>query len=329
MSPVVCGRVRAKQDRLGDVNGAKVMGIVIHGDAAFAGQGVVQETFNMSGLDGYNTGGTLHIIVNNQIGFTTNPEDGRSTQYATDVAKMLQVPIFHVNGEHPDSVAQAVKLAMEFREAFRKDVVIDMYCYRRYGHNEGDEPAFTQPEMYRKIRKRKTVREAYLDNLYKLGEIGQDEADRVAVERRERLERELGLARAPDFVIPQTSFGEGNWEGFVGGTYDSVPEAATAVPKEQLVRLLESIGTLPEDLKPHSKVKRLFGQRVAASRGEQALDWAAGELLAYATLLNEGRRVRLAGQDSRRGTFSHRHAFVIDGNTGRAWSPLSELADGE
>ena len=327
VSPVVCGRVRAKQDRLGDRDGAKVMGIVIHGDAAFAGQGVVQETFNMSELEGYKTGGTLHIIVNNQIGFTTDPHEGRSTQYATDIAKMLQVPIFHVNGEHPEAVAQAVNLAMEFREAFRKDVVIDMYCYRRYGHNEGDEPAFTQPELYRKIRKRKSVREAYLDNLYKLGELDKAEADRIAVERRERLEQELGLARAPDFVAPRTSFGEGNWEGYVGGAADRVPEVATAVPKDKLVQLLGQIAEIPDDFKPHSKVKRLFAQRGAAARGEGTLDWAIGELLAYASLLGEGRRIRLAGQDARRGTFSHRHAFVIDNESGRPWSPLTAMGD--
>ena len=327
VSPVVTGRVRAKQERLGDRDGAKVMGIVIHGDAAFAGQGVVQETFNMSELEGYHTGGTLHIIVNNQIGFTTDPNEGRSTQYATDVAKMLQVPIFHVNGEHPESVAQAVNLAMEFREAFRKDVVIDMYCYRRYGHNEGDEPAFTQPELYRKIKKRKSVREAYLDNLYKLGEVGKDKADRIAVERRERLEQELGVARSPDFVAAPTSFGEGNWRGFVGGSDEAVPEAPTAVPKDKLVKLLETLATIPDDFKPHSKVKRLFAQRAAAARGEQPLDWAAGELLAYSSLLSEGRRVRLSGQDVRRGTFSHRHAFVTDNEDGRRWSPLTQLAD--
>ena len=327
VGPVVTGRVRAKQDRLGDRDGAKVMGIVIHGDAAFAGQGVVQETLNMSELEGYKTGGTLHIIVNNQIGFTTDPHDGRSTQYATDVAKMLQVPIFHVNGEQPEAVAQAVNLAMEFREAFRKDVVIDMYCYRRYGHNEGDEPAFTQPELYRKIRKRKSVREAYVDNLYKLGEIKKAEADRISVERRERLEQELGVARSPDFVAPRTSFGEGNWRGFVGGADEKVPEVPTAVPKDKLVQLLEQLSVIPEDFKPHPKIKRLFAQRAAAATEEQPLDWAAGEMLAYASLLGEGRRIRLAGQDARRGTFSHRHAFLTDNEDGRKWSPLTRLTD--
>ncbi len=327
VGPVVTGRVRAKQDRLGDRDGAKVMGIVIHGDAAFAGQGVVQETLNMSELEGYKTGGTLHIIVNNQIGFTTDPHDGRSTQYATDVAKMLQVPIFHVNGEQPEAVAQAVNLAMEFREAFRKDVVIDMYCYRRYGHNEGDEPAFTQPELYRKIRKRKSVREAYVDNLYKLGEIKKAEADRISVERRERLEQELGVARSPDFVAPQTSFGEGNWRGFVGGADEEVPEVPTAVAKDKLVKLLEQLSMIPEDFKPHPKIKRLFAQRAAAATEELPLDWAVGEMLAYASLLSEGRRIRIAGQDARRGTFSHRHAFLTDNEDGRKWSPLTRLTD--
>ncbi len=327
VSPVVMGRVRAKQERKGDRDGAKVMGIAIHGDAAFAGQGVVQETFNMSGLEGYNTGGTLHIIVNNQIGFTTNPEDGRSTQYATDIAKMLHIPIFHVNGEHPEAVAQAVNLAMEFREAFRKDVVIDMYCYRRYGHNEGDEPAFTQPELYKKIRKRKSVREAYLDNLYKLGELSPEEAERISVARRERLEQELGVARSPDFVFAQASYGEGNWQGFVGGADEAVPEVETAVAKEKLVDLLNQLAEVPDDFTPHPKVKRLFAQRKAMAAEEVPLDWAAGELLAYSTLLSEGRPVRLSGQDARRGTFSHRHAFLTDNETGVAWSPLQRMAE--
>ncbi len=198
VDPVVVGRVRAKQDRFGDRERHRGLGILIHGDAAFAGEGVVQETLNMSRLAGYETGGTLHIVVNNQLGFTTLPEESRSSPYATDVAKMLQIPIFHVNGEHPEAVAQAIQLAAEFREHFKSDVVIDMYCYRRYGHNEGDEPAFTQPLLYKTIRKRKSVREGYLDNLLsgESCEITREQADQIAVERRQRLEDELGAARA-------------------------------------------------------------------------------------------------------------------------------------
>jgi 2-oxoglutarate dehydrogenase E1 component len=328
VDPVVSGRVRAKQDRYHDLDRTRGMGILIHGDASFAGQGIVQESLNMMALDGYKTGGTLHIVVNNQIGFTTSPGEGRSTQYATDVAKMLQIPIIHVNGEHPEAVAQAIYLALEFRAEFHSDVVIDMYCYRRYGHNEGDEPAFTQPALYKLIRKRKSVREGYLDNLYNLGQITPEQADQIAIERREALESALGEARSEnsDAQTIDLMTGQGFWKPYRGGRDVDAPEAETKVDRSKLVRLLESLNHLPHGFTPHSKFKRFFSQRDEMIRGEKPLDWAAGEALAFATLLDEGRHIRLTGQDSERGTFSHRHAVLHDVETGGHYIPLRNLS---
>ncbi len=326
VSPVVIGRVRAKQDRFGDEHRKRGMGILIHGDAAFAGQGVVQETFNLSQLGGYRTGGSLHIIVNNQIGFTTDPEDARSTHYSSDVAKMLQIPIFHVNGEHPEAVAQAIKLAMAFRDEFAQDVVIDMYCYRRHGHNEGDEPAFTQPLMYKAIRKRISVREGYLQNLGGENGVSQEEADRIVKERTERLESELGAARAPDYQTIDISYGQGIWQGYKGGPDNSVPQMPTAVDREVLRGLLQKLSSLPGAFNPHPKIARMMQARAQVASGERALDWAAGEALAFATLLTEGTRVRLCGQDVGRGTFSHRHVVLHDVDNGRKHVPLRHLS---
>src|SRR5882724_6013433 len=230
VNPVVIGRTRAKQDRAGDVTRSKKIALLIHGDAAFAGEGVIQETLNMSQVDAHTTGGTIHVIINNQIGFTTPPSQARSTTYATDVAKMLQIPIFHVNGEDPEAVAQVVRLAMDFRDTFLRDVVIDMYGYRRYGHNEADEPAFTQPLMYAAIAERKSVRDGYLEHLLKLGGMTVEEADRIAVERREHLEAELGEARRKDYKRTQDWLG-GYWKGYRGGPEADVPEADTAIER--------------------------------------------------------------------------------------------------
>ncbi|MGF1508662.1 MAG: 2-oxoglutarate dehydrogenase E1 component [Myxococcota bacterium] len=327
VNPVVMGRIRAKQDRHHDVHRNLGLGILIHGDASFAGQGVVQETLNMSALEGYRTGGILHIILNNQIGFTTNPTDGRSTQYATDVAKMLQVPIIHVNGEHPEAVAQAVHLALEFRETFSQDVVIDMYCYRRYGHNEGDEPSFTQPGMYEVIRNRKSVRDGYLDNLYEMGNVTSEEADRIAVERRDRLEAELGIARQEPTTQDMSS-GQGFWKGFQGGRDADTPTVDTSLSADELSRLLTRLTELPHDFEPHPKLKRILSMRREMAEGHRELDWSAGEALAYASLLHRGTRIRLTGQDSERGTFSHRHSVLHDYKTGRELNVFSLIEGG-
>ncbi|MEM9294043.1 MAG: 2-oxoglutarate dehydrogenase E1 component [Acidobacteriota bacterium] len=327
VAPVAMGRVRAKQDHFGDTERNRAMAIVIHGDAAFAGQGVVQEMLNMSLLPAYFTGGTLHLIVNNQIGFTTPPESARSVHYATDVAKMLQTPIFHVNGEHPEAVAHTVSMAMEYRRKFHSDVIIDMYCYRLYGHNEGDEPSFTQPVLYEKIRQRKTVREAYIDSLVKLGDIDREEADRVATARREVLEVELQKAGDPSWSPQQVSSGAGAWSSYRGGLDSEVEDIATRFDSEQLARLLREQTEVPEGFQVHRKLQRLlFKARREMADGNRPLDWSAGESLALATLLEEGHSVRLTGQDAGRGTFSHRHAVLHDSENGNTYLPLTRFA---
>ncbi|HYO96098.1 MAG TPA: 2-oxoglutarate dehydrogenase E1 component [Polyangiaceae bacterium] len=324
VDPVVIGRTRAKQDRVDDLTRSKKIGLMIHGDAAFAGEGVIQETLNLSQLDAYTTGGTIHVIVNNQIGFTTPPSQGRSTTYATDVAKMLQIPVFHVNGEDPEAVAQVVRLAMDFRDTFLRDVVIDMYGYRRHGHNETDEPAFTQPILYRAIQERKSVRDGYLEHLLKLGGLTREEADRIAVERRDHLESELGEARRKDYVRTHDWLG-GYWKGYRGGPEVDVPEVTTAIDKARIAELTERQNTLPADFHPHKQIEKLVAQRRAMGQGERPFDWGSAELLAFASLVTDGTRVRLTGQDSGRGTFSQRHAVLHDFHDGHAYVPLCHL----
>ncbi|MFQ5755232.1 MAG: 2-oxoglutarate dehydrogenase E1 component [Acidiferrobacterales bacterium] len=323
IGPVVLGRTRAKQDRFEDPEGSRAMAILLHGDAAFAGQGVVQEILNMSELPGYRTGGTVHIILNNQIGFTTLPEQSRSSQYATDVARMLQIPIFHVNGEQPEAVHQVIYLAMEFRARFKKDVVIDMYCYRRYGHNEGDDPSFTQPLLYQAIGKQISVRAAYVENLLKLGGITRQEADDIATRSHSRLEADLAEARSVDYEYHEQPAGRGIWRPYV----QKRPLADTGVPEEQLRTLLLSLTHLPDGFRPHRRLLPFFKAREAVARGERALDWGTAEALAFASLVSDGFRVRLSGQDSERGTFSHRHAVCHDVETGKSYTPLQHVTE--
>ncbi|HLU81987.1 MAG TPA: thiamine pyrophosphate-dependent enzyme, partial [Trueperaceae bacterium] len=255
VNPVVLGRTRAKQDRRADAKRETVVPVLIHGDAAFIGEGVVQETLNMSGLEGYRVGGAIHVIVNNQVGFTTGPRQGRSTTYASDVAKMLQSPIFHVNGEDPEAVAQVVELAMDFRNEFKRDVVIDMYCYRRLGHNEADEPAFTQPVMYSKIAKRVSVLEAYRDHLLELGGVSLEEADQIADARRHLLEQELSAARKEDYKLHYSTM-EGIWKDYVGGWDSDVPEEDTAITSAQAAGWLRDLTVVPEEFNLNPKIKR-------------------------------------------------------------------------
>jgi 2-oxoglutarate dehydrogenase E1 component len=324
VGPVLMGRVRAKQDRLGDTERRQVLPILIHGDAAFAGQGVVAEMLNSSELPGYSVGGTVHIIVNNQVGFTTSPESSRSTMYPSDVAKLLQIPIIHVNGEHPAAVAQAIKIAMDFRQKFQKDVVIDMWCYRLHGHNEGDDPAFTQPVMYSAIRKRKTVRESFVDNLRSLGEVTEDEAREIKADSRRRLEEGLLKVKTPDFVY-ELDTGKGVWAKYKGGHSRDVVQVDTAVPAPVLKEALLKQAQCPEKFTPHPKIQRLFDQRTLMANGEKGLDWGAAESLAFATLLLEGVGIRLSGQDSGRGTFGHRHSVLHDFENGDLFLPLNHL----
>ncbi len=324
VNTVVLGRTRAKQDRRGDSARERVMPVLIHGDAAFIGQGIVQETLNLSGLEGYRVGGALHVIVNNQIGFTTGERQARSTTYASDVAKMLQSPVFHVNGEDPEAVAQVVQLATDFRREFKRDVVIDMYCYRRLGHNETDEPAFTQPVMYGKVRKRKSVREAYRDKLLSLGGVSMREAEQIAEDRRQRLEAHLSEARKEDFQLVYSTL-QGVWQDYVGGVDAEVPDADTTITREQASAWLEELARVPDGFNLNPKLKRALAARLEMAKGNAPLDWAAGEALAFASLVATGRRVRLSGQDSERGTFSHRHSVFHDTEDGHEHVPLLEL----
>jgi len=325
VNPVALGRMRCWQDRGGDLRHETGMCILIHGDSAFAGEGIIQETLNLSRLDPYTTGGTLHIVVNNQIGFTTTPAQYCSTHYCTDVARMLMSPIFHVDGEDPEAVAQVVNLAMEFRKQFKRDVVIDMYCFRKRGHNEGDEPAFTQPLLYREIAQRRSVRENYLDRLVSTGGVTLDDGERIAQERRERLETALTEARSKPQVRPASVL-RGLWSNYRGGPDKSVPDVDTGVDKARLQHLLERLCAVPEGFKIHPKLEKLFEQRLEMAADLRALDWSAAETLAFATLATDGARIRMTGQDCERGTFSHRHAMLHDYQTGQRHMPLQHLA---
>jgi len=325
VNPVALGRMRSMQDRIGDVKHEKGVVFLIHGDASFAGQGIVMETLNMSELGGYRTGGTLHIIVNNQIGFTSVPFESRSSTYCTDIAKLLQSPIFHVNGEDPEAVAQVVEIAMEFRRTFKRDVVIDMYCYRKRGHNEGDEPFFTQPYMYSLIKKRKGIRDHYLDGLLNFGEITKAEADDIEVKRRDYLEDALSEARARPQVRPPSVL-RGIWSNYRGGPDKHVPEVDTGVERDQLVNLAEKLCHVPKGFTPHPKFTKFFDARMKMVNGETPIDWGTGEILAFASLATEGARVRLSGQDCQRGTFSHRHAVLHDYKTDSLYFPLKNLS---
>ncbi|MCB1043002.1 MAG: 2-oxoglutarate dehydrogenase E1 component [Acidobacteria bacterium] len=325
VTPVAFGRVRAKQDRFGDKRHERALALVIHGDAAFAGQGVTQESLNLSRLDGYATGGAIHVILNNQIGFTTLPHDSRSTQYCTDVARMLQVPIFHVNGENPEAVAQVIQLAMDFRQKFKMDVVIDMYCYRKYGHNEGDDPTFTQPKIYEIIKNLPTVREAYIANVLKMGEITQAEADQIAEESKARLEADLATSKEESYTYTHFREGMDIWGKYRGGPDADTPDVATCVDITALSDYLTRITHVPDTFSAHPKIMRFLDQQREMSEGKQPLNWGTAELLAYASLVAEGTRVRLSGQDSGRGTFSHRHAILFDTKNGQTYVPLQHV----
>ena len=326
VNTVALGRTRARQDRADDAERRRGLCVLIHGDAAFAGEGVVQETLNLSDLEGYRTGGTLHIILNNQIGFTTNPGEGRSSLYASAVARMLQIPIFHVNGEDPEAVAQVVQLAVDFRTQWQRDVVIDLFCYRRHGHNENDEPKFTQPLMYRGMKTRPSVRDRYLERLTGFGQVTRDEADRIEQQRRDALEAELGKAREKDYK-PATVRLEPYWDPYFGGPVEKADEVGTALPRKQLAEMLKRLNSPPEGFTPHGTIERELKARREMAAGQRSLNWAAAESLAIGTLAAIDKvRVRMSGQDSQRGTFSHRHAVLHDVENGQVFFPLRRLA---
>ncbi|GFE61499.1 2-oxoglutarate dehydrogenase E1 component [Geobacter sp. AOG2] len=318
VNPVVEGKSRARQDRYGADGTQRVLPLLIHGDAAFAGQGSIMEVLNMSQLEGYGTGGTVHVVLNNQIGFTTLPKDARSTRYATDVAKMLACPIFHVQGEAPESAVHATRLAMEYRQTFGRDVVIELICYRRHGHNEGDEPAFTQPLMYRQITTRPPVNRIYADTL---AEAGVDATELAGIEQGIASRLDKALETEPQAM--KIGFHQ-QWSD-IGREYRPFDDE-TGVPAEKLLSLARTLVELPTGFTPHAKILTLIKKRLEAVVNGSGLDWGNAETLAYATLLDEGIPVRLSGQDSRRGTFNHRHCVLHDVTTGASHTPLMATA---
>ena len=328
--PVVLGKVRAKQDQLHDiVERNQVLPLLIHGDAAFAGQGVIAECFGLSGLKGHRTGGSIHFIVNNQIGFTTYPRYSRSSPYPSDVAKMIEAPIIHVNGDDPEAVVYAAKIAIEFRQKFHKPVVIDMFCYRRYGHNEGDEPGFTQPLMYQKIRSHKSTLDLYTDKLVTEGVIARGEADKQTADWRERLDAEFEAAQS--YKPNKADWLDGRWAGLrpAGDMIDDPRRGQTGIDFEKLKQLGDRLTAIPEGFNVHKTIQRFVEGRRKMIESGADLDWAMAEALAFASLVDEGHPVRLSGQDSERGTFSQRHSVLIDQETEARLVTLNNIRDGQ
>ncbi|MGZ4727073.1 MAG: multifunctional oxoglutarate decarboxylase/oxoglutarate dehydrogenase thiamine pyrophosphate-binding subunit/dihydrolipoyllysine-residue succinyltransferase subunit [Acidimicrobiales bacterium] len=318
VDPIVAGLARAKMDLIDPPGRYPVLPIMIHGDAAFAGQGVVAETLNLSMIKGYRVGGTVHLIINNQLGFTTPPYSARSSEYPTDVAKMVQAPIFHVNGDDPEACVRVARLAFAYRQEFNKDVVIDMVCYRRHGHNEGDDPSYTQPLMYKRIDARRSVRKLYMEALVKRGDITVEEAEAALDDFQNRLQSALEETRthAPP---------EGTRAKPQPPAQGVLPHIDTGIPRDEIDAIFQALSTTPEGFTVHPKLAKQFETR-ARMFADGEVDWALGEAMAFGSLLYEGTSVRLAGQDSRRGTFSHRHAVLVDYETGAEYEPLKALA---
>jgi 2-oxoglutarate dehydrogenase E1 component len=330
VDPVVLGKVRAKQDQLNDyIERVKVLPLLIHGDAAFAGQGVVAECFGLSGLRGHRTGGSVHFIVNNQIGFTTYPRYSRSSPYPSDVAKLVEAPIFHVNGDDPEAVVHCAKVAIEYRQKFHKPVVIDMFCYRRFGHNEGDEPGFTQPLMYRIIRSHPTTLEIYGRKLVAEGLITEGEVDKLRGDWRHRLEAEFEAGQG--YKANKADWLDGRWAGLKAAQdmLDDDRRGLTGVDLEKIKQIAARITTTPSGFSVHKTIQRFLDNRRQAIETGEGVDWAMGEALAFGSLLDEGYPVRLSGQDSERGTFSQRHSVLIDQQTEARYIPLNHIRDGQ
>jgi 2-oxoglutarate dehydrogenase E1 component len=318
VDPVVEGMVRAHQDQINHPDAFSVLPILMHGDAAFAGQGVVAETLNMSDIKGYRVGGTIHIVVNNQIGFTTTPESARSGFYSTDVGKIVQAPIFHVNGDDPEACVRVARLAYAYRQKFHKDVVIDLVSYRRYGHNEGDDPSYTQPLMYAKIDERRSVRKLFTESLVKRGQLTIDEAEQALDDFQKKLQQALDETRQS---APPSNLRAAEPPPPVG----CLPPVESGVDRAVLDRIYDSLSGWPDDFNVHPKLAKQFATRDKVVRDEGEVDWATAEAMAFGSLLLEGTDIRFAGQDSRRGTFSQRHAVLVDHVTGREWAPLAHL----
>ncbi|MBO6813710.1 MAG: 2-oxoglutarate dehydrogenase E1 component [Rhizobiaceae bacterium] len=331
VNPVVLGKARAKQDKFEEKNerGSRprdtVMPLLLHGDAAFAGQGVVAECFGLSGLKGHRTGGSVHFIINNQIGFTTNPRFSRSSPYPSDVAKMIEAPIFHVNGDDPEAVTFAAKVATEFRQLFHKPVIIDMFCYRRFGHNEGDEPAFTQPKMYKAIRSHPTTCKIYSDKLIEQGVISQEDYEAMRSEWRSFLEDEFEAGQS--YKPNRADWLDGAWSGLKeADNEDERRRGNTAVSQEYLEEIGRKITTVPEGFTAHKTIKRLMDTRRKMIDTGENIDWGMGEALAFGTMVADGHYVRLSGQDVERGTFSQRHSVLYDQETEERYTPLNNIA---
>ncbi len=328
VDPVVLGKARAKQDQYGDRPGRRsVMPLLLHGDAAFAGQGVVAECLGLSGLKGHRTGGSLHFIINNQIGFTTDPRNSRSSPYPSDIAKMVEAPILHCNGDDPEAVVFCAKIATEFRQKFGKPVVVDMFCYRRYGHNEGDEPSFTQPLMYKVIRKHPLVTEIYAKRLEDEGVLKSGELEEMRAAMRSHFDEEFEAAQS--YAPNKADWLDGRWADLEQADDETNPRRGeTGVPIDRLRELQRKMTKLPKGFIPHRTVKRVLDNRLKTVEDGEGLDWATGEQLAFASLLDEGFPVRLSGQDVERGTFSQRHSVIIDQETEKRWTPLNHMPPG-
>ncbi len=323
VNPVCVGKVRAKQYQRGDTDSSQVACLLLHGDAAFAGQGLVPETLDLSELKGYRIGGTIHFVLNNQIGFTTNPVNARSGPYCTEVAKVVQAPVFHVNGDDPEAVVHVARIATEFRQTFKKDVVIDMFCYRRHGHNEGDEPKFTQPMMYEAIQKHPRVRKLYAERLVEQGVLTREEADGYVQQWNETLQRDFDAANS--YKPNQADWLEGVWSGLQAPKGHGPRRGETGVEIDTLKEVGRALTRVPDDFNANRKIKRLLDAKKESIEAGEKIDWSTAEALAFGTLLAEGHPVRLSGQDSGRGTFSQRHAVLVDQKDEHTHVPLNHL----
>ncbi len=330
VNPVVLGKVRAKQNQLNDEDRVQVLPVLLHGDAAFAGQGIISECFGLSGLKGHKTGGTIHIIVNNQIGFTTAPHNSRSSPYPTDIALMVEAPIFHVNGDDPEAVVHAAKVATEFRQKFHKDVVIDVFCYRRFGHNEGDEPMFTQPKMYAKIKKHKTTLQKYSEKLSEEGLVPEGEIEDLKISFQKFLSKEFEVSK--NYKPNKADWLDGKWSGLGKYTKESVikdgqyQRGKTSISIEKFKEVGQALTKIPSHINAHKTVKRMLDNKQKQLSLGKNIDWATAEALAFGSLLTEGYPVRLSGQDCTRGTFSHRHSAVIDQLSEERFYPLNNIS---